>query len=140
MHWSCLKIFSLQLSIININMTNAEDNAPPSELDKISTKRARTDTLWLDTIRRDLLDFDFEKLCSVSLTNVNVYACLVCGKYFQGNVPRRILSEFFIGFLKDSVTLNRNVSITGRGKTSFAYLHSVHEDHHVFINLTSQKV
>ena len=29
------------------------------------------------------LDFDFEKCCSVSLSPVNVYACLVCGKYFQ---------------------------------------------------------
>ena len=34
---------------------------------------------------RSVLDFDFEKLCSVSLSNINVYACLVCGKYFQGN-------------------------------------------------------
>ena len=33
---------------------------------------------------RSVLDFDFEKLCSVSLSNINVYACLVCGKYFQG--------------------------------------------------------
>ena len=31
-----------------------------------------------------MLDFDFEKLCSVSLSHINVYACLVCGKYFQG--------------------------------------------------------
>ena len=34
------------------------------------------------------LDFDFEKCCSVSLSPVNVYACLVCGKYFQGRGPR----------------------------------------------------
>ena len=27
-----------------------------------------------------VLDFDFEKFCSVSLSNLNVYACLVCGK------------------------------------------------------------
>ena len=33
---------------------------------------------------RSLLDFDFEKLCSITLSNNNVYACLVCGKYFQG--------------------------------------------------------
>lgn len=38
---------------------------------------------YLDTINRHVLDFDFEKLCSVSLTRINVYACLVCGKYFQ---------------------------------------------------------
>ena len=29
------------------------------------------------------LDFDFEKCCVVSLSPINVYACLVCGKYFQ---------------------------------------------------------
>lgn len=33
---------------------------------------------------RSVLDFDFEKLCSISLSHINVYACLVCGKYFQG--------------------------------------------------------
>jgi U4/U6.U5 tri-snRNP-associated protein 2 len=31
-----------------------------------------------------LLDFDIEKQCSVSLSTLNVYCCLVCGKYFQG--------------------------------------------------------
>jgi U4/U6.U5 tri-snRNP-associated protein 2 len=39
---------------------------------------------FLDTVNRHLLDFDFEKVCSVSLSNLNVYACLICGKYFQG--------------------------------------------------------
>lgn len=33
-----------------------------------------------------MLDFDFEKLCSISLSHINVYACLVCGKYFQGEL------------------------------------------------------
>ncbi|KAM0518459.1 hypothetical protein ACHAPE_004222 [Trichoderma viride] len=69
------------------------------------------DDLYLDTIDRNVLDFDFEKLCSVSLSNINVYACLVCGKYFQG-----------------------------RGLKSHAYFHSLDEDHHVFINLETQKV
>lgn len=36
---------------------------------------------------RSVLDFDFEKLCSISLSHINVYACLVCGKYFQGETP-----------------------------------------------------
>ena len=35
--------------------------------------------------------------------------------------------------------LNRHVDL-GRGKSSYAYFHSVHEDHHVFINLHTQKV
>ncbi|KAG6865326.1 hypothetical protein C0991_003426 [Blastosporella zonata] len=71
----------------------------------------RSSDLYLDTINRAVLDFDFEKVCSVSLSNVNIYGCLVCGKYFQG-----------------------------RGRKSYAYAHSIHEDHHVFINLETTKV
>jgi hypothetical protein len=62
-------------------------------------------------ISRAKLDFDFEKVCSVSLSNINIYGCLVCGKYFQG-----------------------------RGRSSYAYAHSIHEDHHDFINLETTKV
>ncbi|GIY82446.1 hypothetical protein CDAR_548501 [Caerostris darwini] len=61
---------------------------------------------YLDTINRNVLDFDFEKLCSVSISRINVYACLVCGKYFQG-----------------------------RGTNTHAYMHSVQAGHHVFLNL-----
>ncbi|GJC93449.1 ubiquitin carboxyl-terminal hydrolase [Colletotrichum higginsianum] len=67
--------------------------------------------LYLDTIDRNVLDFDFEKLCSVSLSNINVYACLVCGRYYQG-----------------------------RGPKSHAYFHALDENHHVFINMQTQKV
>ncbi|CAH1794320.1 unnamed protein product [Owenia fusiformis] len=65
---------------------------------------------YLDTINRSVLDFDFEKLCSVSLSHLNVYACLICGKYFQG-----------------------------RGQKSHAYTHSVQDGHHVFLNLETHK-
>ncbi|KAG5281229.1 hypothetical protein AALO_G00068850 [Alosa alosa] len=65
---------------------------------------------YLDTINRSVLDFDFEKLCSISLSHINVYACLVCGKYFQG-----------------------------RGQKSHAYTHSVQFTHHVFLNLHTLK-
>ncbi|KAK4945348.1 Ubiquitin carboxyl-terminal hydrolase 10 [Elasticomyces elasticus] len=67
--------------------------------------------LYLDTMNRSLLDFDFEKLCSVTLSNINVYACLVCGKYFQG-----------------------------RGPKSHAYFHALEVDHHVYINMETKKV
>ncbi|XP_074599394.1 ubiquitin specific protease 39 [Brevipalpus obovatus] len=65
---------------------------------------------YLDTINRQVLDFDFEKLCSVSLLKDNVYACLVCGKYFQG-----------------------------RGIGTHAFLHCLATDHHIFLNLESLK-
>ncbi|KAL9273245.1 Ubiquitin carboxyl-terminal hydrolase 39-like protein [Drosera capensis] len=71
----------------------------------------RRDCPYLDTVNRQVLDFDFEKFCSVSLSNLNVYACLVCGKYFQG-----------------------------RGHKSHAYTHSLEAGHHVYINLRTEKV
>ncbi|KIM88765.1 hypothetical protein PILCRDRAFT_813741 [Piloderma croceum F 1598] len=75
------------------------------------TEEPRASDLYLDTINRAVLDFDFEKVCSVSTLNFNIYGCLVCGKYFQG-----------------------------RGRKSHAYAHSIHDDHHVFINLETTKV
>ncbi|KAJ7597361.1 spindle pole body protein [Mycena floridula] len=81
------------------------------DLDIPTEPASQASDLYLDTINRAVLDFDFEKVCSVSLSNINIYGCLVCGKYFQG-----------------------------RGRKSYAYSHSIHEDHHVFINLETTKV
>ncbi len=67
--------------------------------------------LYLDTINRSVLDFDFEKQCSISLSNINVYACLVCGRYFQG-----------------------------RGPKSHAYFHALEIGHHVYVNMETKKV
>lgn len=66
---------------------------------------------YLDTISRQNLDFDFEKCCSVSLTKVNVYVCLVCGKYFQG-----------------------------RGPSTYAYTHALEAGHHLFMKLDNGRV
>lgn len=91
---------------------DAEDQvAAPSVPLRQANPTEGYDDLYLDTIDRQVLDFDFEKLCSVSLSNINVYACLVCGKYFQG-----------------------------RGPKSHAYFHALDQDHHVFINLETQRV
>ena len=67
--------------------------------------------LYLDTINRSVLDFDFEKLCSISLSNINVYACLVCGKYYQG-----------------------------RGPKSYAYFHALEVGHHAYVNMQTKRV
>ena len=63
---------------------------------------------YLDTVNRQTLDFDMEKLCSITLSNRNIYACLVCGKFFLG-----------------------------RGKGTPAYTHSVQCSHFVFMNITT---
>lgn len=52
--------------------------------EKIIKKIKPNEQSILKTIRRELLDFDFEKQCSITIANLNVYACLVCGIYFQG--------------------------------------------------------
>eukprot|EP01038_Epipyxis_sp_PR26KG_P012592 gene12592-16885_t len=63
---------------------------------------------YLDTINRTMLDFDAQKICSISLTAMNVYACLVCGKFFMG-----------------------------RGSKTPAFTHSVAAGHFVFLHLRS---
>ncbi|KAJ1922675.1 U4 U6.U5 tri-snRNP-associated protein [Tieghemiomyces parasiticus] len=93
--------------------TNTDDEAdqPHHTVATEANPGGAYDGLYLDSVNRSVLDFDFEKVCSVSLAHTNVYACLVCGKYFQG-----------------------------RGKSSHAYFHSIHQDHHVYIHLTTLKV
>ncbi|GAA5977734.1 hypothetical protein JCM11641_001393 [Rhodosporidiobolus odoratus] len=71
----------------------------------------RPKDLYLDTISRPLLDFDFERLCSTTLTHNNIYCCLVCGRYFSG-----------------------------RGRSTPAYAHAISDSHHVFISLVNQTV
>ena len=66
---------------------------------------------YIGTIKRHMLDFDFEKICCISLSTLNVYACLTCGKYYQGC-----------------------------GKSTYAYTHALEESHHLFINLKNQKI
>ncbi|KAH0481640.1 MAG: hypothetical protein KVP17_003767 [Porospora cf. gigantea B] len=63
---------------------------------------------YLGTIDRSALNFDFEKLCEMSLSREHVYACLVCGRHLQG-----------------------------RGKKTHAYTHSLLESHHVFMHLST---
>ncbi|CAI5463932.1 unnamed protein product [Closterium sp. Yama58-4] len=93
---------------------NEDDDDEGDEI-RVSGRRGhlevRRECPYLDTVNRQLLDFDFEKFCSVSLSNLNVYGCLVCGKYFQG-----------------------------RARSSHAVTHSVDAGHHVFINLHTEKV
>lgn len=97
----------------NIETDSSDDEDLPQYLlqnPQLHDESAYDDGFCLDTVNRNLLDFDFEKVCLVSLSNVNVYCCLVCGKFFQG-----------------------------RSKSSHAYLHSVNDNHRVFINLETAK-
>ncbi|KAH8804551.1 U4/U6.U5 tri-snRNP-associated protein [Xylogone sp. PMI_703] len=111
-----------QLSIQQSKEPQSDNQEEEEEIDQYDAEEARRtarqqapaegfDDLYLDTINRDVLDFDFEKLCSVTLSNINVYACLVCGKYYQG-----------------------------RGPKSHAYFHALDVGHHVYINMQTQKV
>lgn len=80
------------------------------ESQRIVSETKSGNTYYLDTVDRLKLDFDFEKVCLVTLSNVNVYCCLVCGTFLQG-----------------------------RSKSSPAYLHSINLCHRIFLNLHTEK-
>jgi len=67
---------------------NQEEEGSDQEFESVKKRpkivKETVKGLYLETVDRHKLDFDFEKLCSVSLSNLNVYGCLSCGKYFQG--------------------------------------------------------
>lgn len=73
-------------------------------------QRKRNTVVYLETIDRKVLDFDSEKVCSVSLSDSNIYGCLRCNRYFRGR---------------------------SRGSECFA--HSINEEHHVFISFNTFK-
>lgn len=73
--------------------------------------RAVVECPYLDSVCRPRLDLDFEARCSVTLSPLNVYCCLVCGRFFQG-----------------------------RGPATVAYTHSLEASHHVFLALASGRV
>lgn len=79
---------------------------------------------YMDTIDRHALDFDFEKVCSVSNVPNNVYACLVCGKYFAGGLCALWLTLIRIG----------------RGLSTPAFQHCLESSHHVFMKTSDGKV
>ncbi|OMO76944.1 Peptidase C19, ubiquitin carboxyl-terminal hydrolase 2 [Corchorus capsularis] len=88
------------------------DNQPSAPSESIpGTRKVGRDCPYLDTVNRQVLDFDFKKICSVSHWEFDVYACLVCGKYYRGK----------------------------QEKTP-AITHSRQAGHHVFINLETEKV
>lgn len=91
---------------------NAEE-ANETALGRVKTPSGISNVVcpYLDTIDRTSLDFDMERVCSVSLDNNHVYGCLVCGKFFQG-----------------------------RGVNSPCHTHSVQHGHYVFINLDTRKI
>lgn len=98
------------------NELEEADALENDELDAATTSRQKApeagyEELYLDTIKREVHDYDFEKLCSVTLSAQNVYACLVCGKYFSG-----------------------------RGTKTPAYFHALEVNHHVYINMETKKV
>lgn len=63
---------------------NDDQDSNSAAVSFVVKKEERKKCPYLDTVNRQLLDFDMEKVCSVTLSNLNVYCCLICGKYFQG--------------------------------------------------------
>ncbi|RMX73402.1 hypothetical protein D0869_13642 [Hortaea werneckii] len=106
-----------QAELVKLEAIDREEEAADADNDEPAVRAQqrlpdqRYSDLYLDTISRKNLDFDFEKLCSVTLGNINIYACLVCGKYFAG-----------------------------RGPKTPAYFHALEIGHHVYIHMETKKV
>mgnify|MGYP003365504717 CR=1 FL=1 len=62
----------------------------------------------IQTINNKKLDFDSERICSITLSKLNIYGCLTCGKFFKGFSER-----------------------------SPTFLHSINENHRLFISLNN---
>eukprot|EP01086_Lenisia_limosa_P013924 TRINITY_DN43648_c0_g1_i1.p1 TRINITY_DN43648_c0_g1~~TRINITY_DN43648_c0_g1_i1.p1 ORF type:complete len:493 (+),score=113.78 TRINITY_DN43648_c0_g1_i1:2-1480(+) len=98
-------------------LSDSDDDAPMIESSAWRSKQGKlrkaVDRVcpFLDTVDRRSLDFDFAKVCSVSLSDQHVYACLVCGNYFQG-----------------------------RGPGTHAAFHALEAGHHVFINMKTKDI
>lgn len=97
-----------------------DDSSPPLQprnkkikisLDSTDYPDSTIKNIYLETINRKILDFDFEKICCVTLSPNNVYCCLTCGKYFQG-----------------------------RSINTPCFAHSINENHHIFISFNNLKV
>ncbi|KAF6175329.1 hypothetical protein GIB67_021834 [Kingdonia uniflora] len=88
-----------------------------SPLDRRSRRlvEIRSECPYLDTVNPQVLqvlqESHLDKFCLVSLSNLNVYACLVCGNYYQG-----------------------------RDMNSHAYTHSLEANHYVYINVKTHKL
>ncbi len=103
-----------QNPVVALEEADAPDEEDEDEETLTSRQKEATEgyqDLYLDSVTRSALDFDFLRQCSVTLSNQNVYACLVCGKYFSG-----------------------------RGVKTPAYFHALEVGHHVYINMETKKV
>lgn len=89
------------------HLSDDEDNHSP-QLDPPKSRQKVTllQIVHVNTIQRAALDFDHSHQCSVSLATVNIYCCLVCGKYLQGS-----------------------------SHGSPAFIHAVENGHHLFVAL-----
>ena len=129
---------SATAAALHTQPTTTTSSNPPDERRKCP---------YLDTVNRHLIDTDMEKVCSVSLSNLNVYVCLVCGKFFQ--VPYRDadgrlcyadeakpVNSPFLHILPPSYRSTPIPTHTqGRGKATPAYTHSVQCGHFVLMHL-----
>lgn len=86
-------------------MKRRAEDVSPEESRRPVPEAARPRCPFLDTVDRSALDFDMAPICSVSLSRLNVYGCLVCGRFFQG-----------------------------RGRSTHAYTHSLQAGHFVFVS------
>ncbi|MES1909507.1 MAG: hypothetical protein MHM6MM_002235 [Cercozoa sp. M6MM] len=90
------------------------DDISPMELlrrqQKIAAEQLSNRCPFLDSIDRNALDFDQDPRCEVTMSELNVYVCLVCGCY-----------------------------LAGRHSGSPAHTHALADNHRVFVQLSTRR-
>lgn len=74
-------------------------------------KKSKIECPYINTIRKDVLDFDLFYQCAICLSEENIYCCLVCGRFLEGI-----------------------------GCESHAYTHALENEHYLFINTETQEI
>lgn len=87
--------------------------------------RPTDDDLLCEAMNRKVLDFDSEAVCSVTVSNTNIYACLACGKFYQGIPDAYIIVDEMLTLSKGAVARVRPTCIRWRRTTHFTSIFAV---------------
>lgn len=60
----------------------------------------------LKTINKKNLNFDLEKVCSITLLRIGIYCCLTCGKFYQGRSAGSEANKHSIEFNRHKLYIN----------------------------------
>lgn len=87
----CAKVVELFVLLVFIDhrMISEEQDSDNEALVKVESRQKQMVSEgcpYMSTVERKMLDFDMIPVCAVTMASQNVYVCLCCGKFLQGNI------------------------------------------------------